>query len=294
MRGGKRVARVKIGDVVARASYDRDVFFKVIDIIEEKGYATLKGLNVRVLADAPMEDLIVPTSAQVRDYKREYIKKSNESMERIFYRRELERQRRFSRSDLEEEGNGFFDLPGVVLHIDGDEEYLDLCLTTYKQLGIEAYGECIAEKEQPKKTNSLLIKYNPDILVITGHDGLLKGRRNFNDVGSYRNSKSFIESVRNARRYEPSLDDLIIFAGACQSYYEGILRAGANFASSPHRVFIHALDPVFIIEKVAYTPINKIISAKDVIDATITGIKGIGGVETRGKFREGLPRSPYE
>lgn len=86
----------------------------------------------------------------------------------------------------------------------------------------------------------------------------------------------------------------MIFAGACQSHYEGILRAGANFASSPHRVFIHALDPVFIIEKVAFTPINKIISAKDVIAATITGIKGIGGVETRGKFREGLPRSPYE
>jgi spore coat assembly protein len=39
-----------------------------------------------------------------------------------------------------EESNGFFDVPGMVLHIDGDEEYLDLCLTTYKQLDIEAYG----------------------------------------------------------------------------------------------------------------------------------------------------------
>ena len=215
-------------------------------------------------------------------------------MERIFYRRELEKQRRLARSEPKQQDNGFFDVPGMVLHIDGDKDYLDLCLTTYRQLGIEAHGECISEKQQPKKVNSLLIKYNPDILVITGHDGLLKDKRNFNEVESYRNSKQFMESVKNARRYEPSLDDLIIFAGACQSYYEGILRAGANFASSPHRVFIHALDPVFIIEKVAYTPINKIISAKDVIDATITGIKGIGGVETRGKFREGLPQSPYE
>jgi spore coat assembly protein len=287
------VAKIKIGDVVARASYDKDVFFKVVDITEEHGYCTLKGLNIRVLADAPMNDLILPTSAEVREYKKDYIRKSNESMERIFYRRELEKQRRLTRNNLEE-SNGFFDVPGMVLHIDGDEEYLDLCLTTYKQLDLEAYGVSLAEKEQPRKIHSLLIKYNPDILVITGHDGLLKDKRDFNSVENYRNSQFFIDSVKNARRFEPSLDDLVIFAGACQSHYEGILRAGANFASSPHRVFIHALDPVFIIEKVAFTPINKIISARDVIDATITGIKGIGGVETRGKFREGLPRSPYE
>lgn len=287
------MAKIKIGDVVARASYDKDVFFKVVDIKKDKGYCTLKGLNIRVLADAPIDDLVLPSSAEIRDYKREYIKKSNESMERIFYRRELEKQRRLLRNGTKQV-NGFFDLPGVVLHIDGDEDYLDLCLTTYRQLGVEAYGECIPEKQQPKKVNSLLVKHKPDILVITGHDGLLKNSRNFSEIESYRNSKQFIQSVKNARRYEPSLDDLVIFAGACQSHYEGILRAGANFASSPHRVFIHALDPVFIIEKVAYTPINKIISAKDVIDATITGIKGIGGVETRGKFREGLPQSPYE
>ena len=287
------MAKVKIGDVVARVSYNKDVFFKVVDIMEDKGCCTLKGLNVRVLADAPIDDLILPSSTEVREYKRDYIKKSNESMERIFYRRELEKQRRMTRNNAEG-SNGFFVLPGMVLHIDGDEEYLDLCLTTYRQLDIEAYGECIAEKNQPKRINSLLVKYNPYILVITGHDGLLKEKRDFNRVDNYRNSKYFIEAVRNARRFEPSLDDLVIFAGACQSHYEGLLRAGANFASSPHRVFIHALDPVFIIEKVAYTPINKIISARDVIDATITGIKGIGGVETRGKFREGLPRSPYE
>lgn len=291
--GGKRVAKIKVGDVVARASYNKDVFFKVVDIMEDKGCCTLKGLNIRVLADAPIDDLVVPTSSEIREYKMDYIRKSNESMERIFYRRELERQRRMTRSNTEG-NNGFFDLPGMVLHIDGDEEYLDLCLTTYRQLDIEAYGESIPEKHQPRKINSLLVKYNPDILVITGHDGLVKEKRDFNRVENYRNSRYFIEAVKNARRFEPSLDDLVIFAGACQSYYEGILRAGANFASSPHRVFIHALDPVFIIEKVAYTPINQIVSARDVIDATITGIKGIGGVETRGKLRAGLPRSPYE
>ncbi len=287
------MASIKVGDIVTRVSYSRDVFFKVVDLCEDGEYATLKGLNIRVLADAPISDLVLPSPAEVRDYKKNYIKKSNEYMERIFYRRELERESRFTRSETQE-GNGFFDVPGMVLHIDGDEEYLELCMSTYKQLAINAHGINIPEKEQPRKIRGLLLEYNPDILVVTGHDGLLKNTKNFNDIQSYRHSKYFIDTVRNARKYEPSLDDLVIFAGACQSFYEEILRAGANFASSPHRVFIHALDPVFIIEKVAYTPINKIVSAKDVIDSTITGIKGIGGVETRGKLREGLPRSPYE
>jgi len=26
---------------------------------------------------------------------------------------------------------------------------------------------------------------------------------------------------------------------------------------------------------------------------TITGVKGIGGIETRGKYRDGFPREPY-
>ncbi|HHY03670.1 MAG TPA: sporulation peptidase YabG [Thermoanaerobacterales bacterium] len=288
------MAKVKIGDVVARISYNKDIFFKIIDIKEELRLAVLKGLNVRVIADAPIDDLVIPSPAEIRSYKRDYIKNSNECLERIFYRRELEKQKRFLRRVNDSGGNSSFDVPGVVLHVDGDEEYLNLCITTYKQLDIQAYGICLAERDQPKKMHKLLVEHNPDILVITGHDGLEKNRRDFNDIASYRNSKYFIEAVKAARRYEPSRDDLVIFAGACQSHYEGLLRAGANFASSPHRVFIHALDPVFIIEKVAYTPIDKIISAKDVIDSTITGIKGIGGIETRGKFREGLPRSPYE
>ena len=122
------MASIKVGDIVTRVSYPRDVFFKVVDLCEDGEYATLKGLNIRVLADAPISDLVLPSPAEVRDYKKNYIKKSNEYMERIFYRRELERESRFTRSETQE-GNGFFDVPGMVLHIDGDEEYLELCMS---------------------------------------------------------------------------------------------------------------------------------------------------------------------
>ena len=64
--------------------------------------------------------------------------------------------------------------------------------------------------------------------------------------------------------------------------YEALLEAGANFASSPKRVLIHAYDPVFVMEKVAYTSIYDPIVLKDIISSTITGFDGIGGVERNG------------
>ena len=69
--------------------------------------------------------------------------------------------------------------------------------------------------------------------------------------------------------------------------------SGANFASSPDRILIHCLDPVFVCEKIAYTSISSVISITDVVESTITGKDGIGGIQTRGKYREGYPRSVF-
>lgn len=186
-----------------------------------------------------------------------------------------------------------FQRPGKVLHIDGDNEYLQTCLDKYKQLGIEATGVHVKERDQPSKVYELLKKYNPDILVLTGHDGVIKDENGYTSMDNYRNSKYFIEAVKEARRYDSNLDGLVIFAGACQSMYHKLIDAGANFASAPYRVLIHALDPVCICKKIAFTRIDTILLPKDVINTTITGLKGIGGVETRGKCREGYPLEPY-
>lgn len=45
--------------------------------------------------------------------------------------------------------------------------------------------------------------------------------------------------------------------------------------------------------KIAYTNISNIVSIEDALENTITGIKGIGGLQTRGKYREGFPKSEY-
>ena len=96
--------------------------------------------------------------------------------------------------------------------------------------------------------------------------------------------------MREARKWQPDFDALVIFAGACQSNYEQIIKAGANYASSPGRIMIHALDPVFIVEKIACSRIDMVVPIEEVIEQTITGYKGIGGSETRGKFRWAMPR----
>ncbi|MDD2627999.1 MAG: sporulation peptidase YabG [Clostridia bacterium] len=109
------------------------------------------------------------------------------------------------------------------------------------------------------------------------------------NIDNYKNSRNFIETVLEARRYEHNLDNLVIFAGACQSYYEAILSAGANYASAPKRVLIDMLDPIIVAETVAYTPVDKFVPLAGIISNTREGLKGIGGVQTRGQYREGMP-----
>lgn len=292
------MAKISVGDLVIRKSHGGDIVFRVTDIISDKSGArqvVLKGMHLRLLADAPLDDLERIDAEHLRDEILRAEDLHNERLKRVMLRRDLERERiEMNRSDSIKKYD-FFDLPGKVLHIDGDEEYLKMCLKTYSQLNIEAVGRCIEEAKQPEVIINLIDEFRPDILVLTGHDALIgNGKKDFKNINNYRNSKYYIESVKNARIFEPARDDLVIFAGACQSYFEAILAAGANFASSPNRIFIHAYDPVFIVEKVAFTPIAKTVNLGEAIAASVTGIDGVGGVETRGKFRLGLPKTPYK
>ena len=293
--------RFAVGDIVGRKSHGSDILFKITELVGalEGGEAILRGLDVRLYADAPLNDLEKKSTAEINKYRQEYIKKNSECLRRIFERR-IEEQTRFFLRGTNSLKNGmrgeevaYFELPGKVLHLDGDKEYLDLCKTTYLQLNMSVNGFEVAEEKQPAVVLNYLKEYKPDILVLTGHDGLHKEIKDFKDVNNYRNSQYFVEAVRKAREYEPGRDNLIIFAGACQSHYEALIAAGANFASSPQRVLIHAFDPVFIAEKLAYSSIFETLSVENIINNTITGLDGVGGIETRGCLRLGYPKSPY-
>lgn len=291
--------QIQIGDIVGRKSYNSDVLFKVVDIFEEGDIlkAKLKGLDVRLLADAPVDDLETKSPEDILTFRHQVIEKNNECLRKIMMNRDLMRRsgeyREFAWNGGFRSNAEFFEVPGTVIHLDGDEEYLEKCMRSYGQMEIPAKGFHVPEKEQPQAIKEILATYSADILVLTGHDGFVKGTRDFTKMENYHNSQYYAEAVRVARKLDPSRDGLVIFAGACQSHYESLLEAGANFASSPQRVLIHAFDPVFLVEKIAYTPFTEQVSLKDIIENTITGEDGVGGIQTHGRFRMGYPKSPY-
>ena len=267
-----------VGDYVVRLSYKRDILFR-ITYISPNQTARLKGISYRVVADAPLADLELAEGMRYTSKEDSVMSTIENTVQTIIKKR----------ADEQKGKHPTFQKTGTVLHIDGDAFYLNLCLKYYKMLDIPAIGEHVSEAEQPKKIKYFLEKYNPDILVLTGHDALNKNHKSLYDINEYRNSSYFVEAVKKARILKPSMADLVIFAGACQSYFEEILAAGADFAASPGRVLIHALDPVFIVERIAQCPFYKVLPIDEALEYTITKFKGLGGYEILGKCRRGGP-----
>ena len=255
----------KVGDAVTRKSYNNDIIFQISNIDDNVYY--LKGINVRLIADSDSDDLI--------HYDGDNKITDSDLIERI--------DEKLDRSD-------FFYLPGKILHIDGDCDYLERCLNLYRKFNVLAYGICIKEDLMKTEIFKHLDSIKPDILVITGHDAYYKKKGNFDNINAYMNSSNFIDTVIEARKYERAHDKLIIIAGACGSYYEALIKNGANFASSPKRINIHALDPAIIALKLSLTEKNKNINIMDIIDKTKYGKDGIGGIITKGTMYVGYPR----
>ena len=255
---------LKIGDLVTRISYNHDCIFKILTI--EDNIAYLKGENVRLYADSPLEDLIL--------YKEE----ANDNFEKDITNTEvLDR-------------DSFFYMPAKILHCDGDSEYLNRCLNYYKQNNLKAVGKIVKENELPLKISKLLKDYEPDIVILTGHDAFLKKKGSKENLNNYKNSKYFCEAVKIARKYEKNHDKLVIIAGACQSDYEELIKCGANFASSPKRVNIHALDPAIIATTVALTKREDKIDLIELLNKTKYGSNGMGGIVGNGLMYVGYPR----
>jgi len=283
--------KFKLGDIVTRKSHGYDMLFQIIEIDEEHKTAALIGLDYRLIADAPLSDLVKVNEDEMKKMRSVCEQKHIEAMRLIQQERRSAREKNaWYQINHTEEVGGSFDWPGKVLHMDGDRNYLKKCLAVYQELKVPTIGYHFPEKEFPEQLIPLLEKHNPDILVLTGHDALQSKRGPADDLNSYRHSKYFVQAVEKARAFQQSKDSLIIFAGACQSHFEAILGAGANFASSPKRINIHTLDPVYIAQKVAYTSIQQSVNILDMMKNTITGIDGLGGLETKGCFRFGIPK----
>ncbi|MCL6458848.1 MAG: sporulation peptidase YabG [Gorillibacterium sp.] len=280
------------GDLVVRHSYGGDIMFSIYQIAGD--VARLKGVEVRLLADAPVSDLL-PAS-------QECITKNKDEDQRRVQRtlRHFERSQKIRLASRMQTGDGadnaYFELPGKVLHLDGDYNYLLKSMNLYQELRVPAVGYYVAEKEMAAALKVLLPQVMPDIVVLTGHDAILKDRReaDIHSLSSYKNSHHFVNAVKAVRQFDRSRDSLIVIAGACQSHFEALIQSGANFASSPGRVLIHALDPLYIASKIAFTPIKETVHLNNVLHNTLSGLEGMGGLETRGCYRMGIPYGKWQ
>ncbi|MBD0384538.1 sporulation peptidase YabG [Paenibacillus sedimenti] len=278
------------GDFVTRKSYGGDVIFKIERIEQLK--AVLRGVDYRLLADAPLTDLMAASAAGTLDDPRLGTSQFRESIRRLaLSQAQMQEKNELSLTHKYKAGSSYFEVPGKVLHLDGDPAYLRKSMQLYGELRVPVEGYYIPEPQMPDALYRLLPQIKPEIVVITGHDGILKHRNSgeLHNLSNYKNSQHFVNAVQIARQYERNRDSMIIVAGACQSHFEALLRAGANFASSPARVLIHALDPLCIAAKLSYTSVKDTISMLDIVDLTVTGLEGLGGVETRGSYRMGIP-----
>jgi len=266
---------IKKGNIVGRKSYGKDIIFVVERIIKMDNkveIAILKGLTVRIQADSPTDDLEIIKDKQVEKYLRtldEKLEMRIRTKEKLFKKIEEVREKTIIHT-------------GRILHIDGDRKYSEKSNRYYKKIGLNAIVKNIPERKQPIAVTSLIIRYNPEILVITGHDGMIRKGKNFNDIYNYRNSKYFIKAVEEARKLNLK-KDLVIFAGACQSYYEGIMMAGANFASSPARILIDFMDPLVVAEKIAITNSDDFVTIRDIEGELRDGQRGVSGIGGKGK-----------
>lgn len=162
--------RVKKGDIVGRKSYGKDILFTVEKIIErknEKPVALLKGLIIRIEADALLDDLVIMEMKQIESNMRSLEDRLENKIKKCAKNPKECSKIFLVRSLLKQEDRG--EENGKILHLDGDKRYSDKSAKYYKKLNLNAIVRNIPENRQEYVVYDLLNRYQPDILVITGH-----------------------------------------------------------------------------------------------------------------------------
>jgi len=270
--------KIKKGDIVARKSHNLDTLFSVERVVigtNGRKIAILKGITIRVVADAYLDDLEILDNKILNDSLRSLDVKIEDRIN-SFLKKNKEKNK-------EKERNFIDSKAGKILHLDGDKLYSEKSARYYRKMGLNAVVKNVAESKQHLIVKDYINKYNPDILVLTGHDGMIKTGTKYADLSNYRNSKYFAQAVMEARKIYPSSNRLAIFAGACQSFFEAIMASGANFASSPGRILIDFMDPLIVAEKIAITDRSKFVTINDIVNELRDGKKSIDGSGVMGK-----------
>ena len=158
--------KIKKGDIVARKSHNLDILFSVENIINR--IAILKGITIRIVADAYIEDLVVLDTKEVDDNLRSLDVRIEDRINRLL---------KIGKEKTKDNEKTFQNInTGKILHLDGDKLYSEKSARYYKKVGLNAVVKNIPENKQHLLVKEYINKYNPDILVLTGHDRYDKDR----------------------------------------------------------------------------------------------------------------------
>ena len=183
--GDDYVLNFRIGDLVTRISHEHDILFRIINF--EGDTVFLKGVDLRLIADSDISDLVKVS---------EYVAEDQKIIEKNV-------------RDLNMDRSQYFYLPGKVLHIDGDNDYLERCMTFYKDMNIKANGLALSEMEMGNKIIGLLKEFDPDIVVITGHDAYYSKKNDMENLENYQKKINLKNKLTNINKNDILYKNLI-------------------------------------------------------------------------------------
>ena len=163
--------KVKKGDIVARKSHNQDILFFIENILRSScgiQVALLKGITIRIVADAYIDDLVLLDTKEVDASLRSLDVRIEDRINNLLKKR---------KEKVKDKERNFENIKaGKILHLDGDKFYSEKSARYYKKMGLSAVVINIPENKQHLVVKEYINKYNPDILVLTGHDRYDKNR----------------------------------------------------------------------------------------------------------------------
>ena len=108
----------------------------------------MRGLSYRLCADALLSDLDKKNPVEINAYRQENDKQHSRMVMQAMKRQGRDYQPRLqcSRKDLLK--SNCFELPGRVLHLDADIEFLSVCQKRYWQMGVPCRVIHVKEDQQ--------------------------------------------------------------------------------------------------------------------------------------------------
>lgn len=163
--------KIKKGDIVARKSHNCDILFSVENILRSScsiKVAILKGITIRIVADAYIEDLVLLDTKEIDANLRSLDVKIEDRINSLLKK---------GKEKVKDKERNFDNIKaGKILHLDGDKLYSEKSARYYKKIGLNAIVKNIPENKQHLLVKDYINKYDPDILILTGHDRNDKNR----------------------------------------------------------------------------------------------------------------------